>query len=84
MSVLLLSNMLMFAYTAIKLYQRQQFIRSGMKGTSCSAEKKQQFAVSFISISTAQNVPIELCDGWDGALDKINCALSLVLLELHS
>ena len=49
MSILLLSNMLMFAYTATKLYQRQQFIRNGSKGiNSCSTMRKKQFAVSFI------------------------------------
>ena len=48
LSLLLLSNMLMFAYTAVKLYQRQQFIKRGNRDNDAySTMRKKQFVVSF-------------------------------------
>ena len=40
--------MLMFAYTAVKLYQRQQFIKRGNRDNDAySTMRKKQFVVSF-------------------------------------
>ena len=50
----------MFAYTAVKLYQRQQFIKKGNRGNEAySTMKKKQFVVSYVLILT---IYIELCD----------------------
>ena len=42
--------MLMFAYTAAKLFQRQQFIRKGNRGNDAySTMRKKQFVVGYFS-----------------------------------